>query len=162
MFLWFAGLSFALVWLVFRSPALDYRLVMLGSVLPLLDVAFGGARYLHTLVAGVAVLVLIVLATTRKRLVRRRWIGLPIGMLMHLVLDGIWTRTAVFWWPFFGWGFDDKPVPELGHGLLLTLLAEVVGAAALWWCWTTFELGNRSNRTLFLRTGHLNRSVAAG
>ena len=26
------------VWNVFRSPALDYRLVMLGSVLPLLDV----------------------------------------------------------------------------------------------------------------------------
>ena len=34
MFLWFAGGSFVLVWLVFRSPAVDFRLVMLGAVLP--------------------------------------------------------------------------------------------------------------------------------
>jgi hypothetical protein len=160
--LWFAGLSFALVWLVFRSPALDYRLVMLGSVLPLLDGVFGGARLLHTLVAGVAVLLVIVLATTRRRLLRRRLIGLPIGMLMHLVLDGVWTRTAVFWWPFFGWSFDGAGLPELDHGAVIILVMELAGAAALWWCWTTFELGDPANRSLFLRTGHLNRSVVPG
>ena len=33
MILWFAGVSFVFVWWVFRSPALDYRLVMLGSIL---------------------------------------------------------------------------------------------------------------------------------
>jgi hypothetical protein len=162
MFLWFAGLSFALVWLVFRSPALDYRLVMLGSVLPLLDGAFGGARLLHTLVVGVAVLLLLVLATRRRRLLRRRLIGLPIGMLMHLVLDGVWTQTAVFWWPFFGWSFGGVGLPELDRGLGLTVLFELVGAAALWWCWRTFELGDPDNRALFLRTGHLNRSVVPG
>jgi hypothetical protein len=162
MFLWFAGLSFALVWLVFRSPALDYRLVVLGSLLPLLDGVFGGARILHTLVAGVAVLFIIVLATTRKRLLRRRLIGLPIGMLMHLVLDGVWAQTAVFWWPFFGWSFGGIGLPELDHGAVITLVMEFVGAAALGWCWTTFELGDPDNRSLFLRTGHLNRSVVPG
>src|SRR5215470_1400764 len=156
MFLWFAGLSFALVWLVFRSPALDYRLVMLGSVLPLLDGAFGGARLLHTLVVGVAVLLLLVLATRRRRLLRRRLIGLPIGMLMHLVLDGVWTQSAVFWWPFFGTGFGTEGLPELSRGAGVTLLLEAIGAVALVWCYRTFELGDPANRQLFLRTGHLN------
>ena len=31
MFLWFAGGAFVLVWLVFRSPAVDYRLGGDGS-----------------------------------------------------------------------------------------------------------------------------------
>jgi hypothetical protein len=50
MFLWFAGVSLVFVWAVFKSPALDYRLVMLGAVLPLGEVALGGPRLLHTLV----------------------------------------------------------------------------------------------------------------
>ena len=49
MFLWFAGLSLVLVTIVFSSPALDYRMVMLGSVLPLLDGVTGGAWVLHTM-----------------------------------------------------------------------------------------------------------------
>jgi len=161
MFLWFLGVSFAFVFLVFRSPALDYRLVMLGAVLPLGEVVLGGARLLHTLLFSVALLGLVMLATRERRLVRRRWISLPIGMMMHLVLDGVWAQTAVFWWPFFGWGFGDAPVPELTHGAALTLAFEVAGVGALWWCWTTFELADPANRSLFLRTGHLNRSVVA-
>ena len=57
MLLWFAGGAFVAVLLVFRSPALDYRAVMLGSLLPLLDLPFGGARFAHTLLAPVLVLV---------------------------------------------------------------------------------------------------------
>ena len=105
MILWFAGVSFVFVWWVFRSPALDYRLVMLGSILPVGEVVLGGPRLMHTLLGPVALLVLIMLATQKRRLVRRRWIGIPIGMLMHLVLDGIWARAQVFWWPFLGTDF---------------------------------------------------------
>src|ERR1041384_5697602 len=100
MVLWFLGVSVAFVFFVFRSPALDYRLVMLGSVLPVGEVVLGGPRVLHTLVAAVAALGVVMLATQKRRLVRRRWICLPIGMMMHLALDGIWARTEVFWWPF--------------------------------------------------------------
>jgi hypothetical protein len=159
MILWFLGVSFAFVWLVFRSPALDYRLVMLGSVLPLADGVLGGPRLLHTLVAGVAALAIVVLATRGRRLLRRRLIGLPIGMLMHLVLDGVWARTNVFWWPFFGTDFGTEGLPELGRGPGVVLLLEAIGAAALIWCYRTFELGDPANRQLFLRTGHLNRSL---
>ena len=49
MFLWFAGLSFAAVWSVFRSPALDHRMVMLGAVLPLCEAFAGRPLALHTL-----------------------------------------------------------------------------------------------------------------
>ena len=42
MILWFAGVSFVFVWWVFKSPALDFRLVMLGSVLPVGEVVLGG------------------------------------------------------------------------------------------------------------------------
>ena len=68
------------------------------------------------------------LATQKRRLVRRRWIGLPIGMMMHLVLDGIWARAEVFWWPFFGVDFGDGGLPELGHSFGVTVLFELVGA----------------------------------
>jgi len=159
--LWFAGVSFAAVWLVFRSPALDYRLVMLGSIIPIGDLAVGGPRVLHTLVGGVAILVLVVLATTGRRLLRRRLIGLPIGVLMHLVLDGVWARTEVFWWPFFGWSFGGGTIPELDHGLWPVVALEVLGAAALWWCWRTFDLADPQNRRLLLHTGHLAREVVS-
>ncbi len=109
---------------------------------------------------SVAVMAVIMLATQRRRLVRRRWISLAIGLMMHLVLDGIWAHREVFWWPFFGLGFGDVALPELARGVPVTLLLEAIGAGALAWCWVTFELGNRANRELFLRTGHLNREVA--
>ena len=161
MFLWFAGLSFAFVWMVFRSPALDYRLVMAGSVLPLVEFVLGGPRLLHTLVFTVALLEVVMLATHGRRLVRRRWISLPIGMMMHLVLDGVWTQTAVFWWPFFGLSFGAEAVPEIGHGPTVAVVMEVLGAAALLWCWTVFGLKDPQNRRTFLQTGHLPRHLAS-
>jgi len=161
MFLWFLGASFVFVWLVFRSPALDYRLVMLGSVLPIGEVVLGGPRLLHTLVCSVALLLVLVLATQRRRLVRRRLISLPIGMLMHLVLDGIWTRAEVFWWPFFGVSFSSGGLPELERPIGVGVLLELAGVACLAWCWVTFGFGERENRERFLRTGHLPRDVAA-
>jgi hypothetical protein len=161
MFFWFLGLSFIVVWNVFRSPALDYRLVMLGSVLPLGEVVLGGPRLLHTLVFAVALLALVMLATRERRLLRRRWISLPIGVLMHLVLDGIWARTEVFWWPFFGLSFGTGPLPELDRGPAWTIVLELAGIAALGWCWVAFGLADPGRRTTFVRTGHLPRELAA-
>jgi hypothetical protein len=161
MFLWFLGVSVAFVWFVFRSPALDYRLIMLGSVLPIGEVVLGGPRVLHTLVASVALLGVVMLATQKRRLVRRRWICLPIGMMMHLALDGIWADTEVFWWPFFGVDFTTSGLPELGHSLAVTAVMELIGAAALAWCYVTFEMVDPENRRVFLRTGHFARDARA-
>lgn len=159
MILWFAGVTFVFVWWVFRSPALDYRLVMLGAVLPVGEVVFGGPRLLHTLLAPVALLTVVMLATQRRRLVRRRWIGLPIGLLMHLALDGIWARVEVFWWPFAGRSFGDGGLPELGRSGAAVVLMELVGLGCLVWAWRAFDLGDRATRDRFLRTGRLDRTV---
>ena len=161
MILWFAGMSVVIVWQVFRSPALDYRLVMLGAVLPVGEIVLGGPRLLHTLLFAVVLLTVVMLATQRRRLVRRRLIGLPIGILMHLVLDGVWAVADVFWWPAFGWSFGDGTLPELDRPPGLVVLFELVGLVALAWCWRAFGMADRSRRDEFLRTGHLPRDLAA-
>ena len=70
-------------------------------------------------------------------------LGLPIGMFLHLVFDGAWNNTDVFWWPFTGWAFDDDPLPELDRGLL-TLVMEVARASrCVRWVWRANNLSSR-------------------
>ena len=156
LFFWFVGVGWLLVVAVFQSPALDYRLVMLGTVVPLLDAVTGGPWVLHSLLAPVTVLAIVMIATQRRRLVRRRWLGLPIGMFIHLVLDGAWANTHVFWWPAFGASFGHDRLPELDRGAL-SLLMEVVGVVALAFAWNRFGLRNPAARERFVRTGQLPR-----
>jgi hypothetical protein len=159
MILWFATLSVVIVWQVFRSPALDYRLVMLGAVLPVGEVVFGGPRLLHTLVFSVVVLTVVMLATQHRRLLRRRLISLPIGMLMHLVLDGVWTQAEIFWWPAFGWTFADGVLPELDRPAGVIIVMEAIGLAAGVWCWRAFGFSDPRRLREFVRTGHLPRDL---
>jgi len=158
MFFWFVGLSVVLVTMVFSSPALDYRLVMLGSVVPLLDGLTGGAWVLHTLLASVVALGIVMLATRGRRLVRRRWLGIPIGMFVHLVLDGVWTNTNLFWWPAFGASFEGEPLPETTRGGLVVVM-EVIGLLVLVWGARRFGLASPEARRRFLRTGQLPREA---
>lgn len=159
MILWFAGVSLVFVWAVFKSPALDYRLVMLGAVIPVGEAATGGPRLAHTLVFVAAVLFLIVLFTSRRRLLRRRLIGLPIGMMMHLVLDGTWARAEVFWWPFLGLDPGAGQVPEVERAVVVWLALDAIGVACLVWAWRRFGLDDRARRAEFLRTGQIARDV---
>jgi hypothetical protein len=159
VFLWFAGGAFVLVWFVFRSPAVDYRLVIVGALLPLVELPFGSPRVLHSLTGAVALLVLAMVATPRHRLVQRRLIAIPIGVFVHLLLDGIWTDTDAFWWPFSGLAWSGARLPELERGAVDVVL-EVAGAAALWWCWRRFRLYEPDRRQRFWRTGQLDRDVA--
>jgi hypothetical protein len=156
---WFAGGAFVLVWLVFRSPAVDYRLVMAGALLPLVELPFGSPRVLHSVTGAAALLAIAMLATPRRRLVQRRLIAVPVGVFIHLVLDGIWTNTRAFWWPFAGTAWSDARLPELARGAFAIVL-ELVGAAALWWCWRRFGLDDPTRRARFWRTGQLDRDVA--
>lgn len=159
MILWPAGMALVAVWLVFRDPAVDHRMVVAGAVVPdAVDAPFGGARVLHTVVAAAVVLVVVMLATRGHRHARRRWIFLPIGILLHLAFDGMWTETHTFWWPAFGWSLG-APLPALDHGLGVLVAEEVAGAVALGWFWRRFRLGDRAVRTTFWRTGRLPRGL---
>lgn len=159
MVLWPAGVALGLVWLVFRDPAFDYRVVVVGAVLPdVVDAPFGGARLLHTLLASVLVLTLVMLGTRGRRHLRRSLLALPIGMFAHLVADGMWAHTHTFWWPFFGRSLTGR-LPALDHGLAVLVLEELVGAVIVAWCWRRFQLNDRRVRSRFLRTGHLPRDA---
>ncbi|MBT8492003.1 MAG: hypothetical protein KJO07_02990 [Deltaproteobacteria bacterium] len=158
MFFWFAGLAFVGVVLVFDSAALDYRLIMVGSVLPLLEAPFG-PNVLHTLAFAVVLLAAVMLVFRGQRLRQRRWLALPIGVMAHLVLDATWATKELFWWPAFGFSFSGFDVPELARNPALLVLMEVAGLAALAWAARRYRLTEAATRADFLRTGRLDRAL---
>jgi membrane-bound metal-dependent hydrolase YbcI (DUF457 family) len=156
---WFAGTSLLAVWLVFRDPAIDHRLVVVGAILPdVLDGMTGGPWVFHSLFASVATLGIVMAATVKRRALRRQLIALPIGMFLHLVFDGAWNDTETFWWPFSG-GFGDGGLPSLERGAVSVVL-EVIGIAILVWLYKRWRLDVPANRERFIRTGRLARELA--
>lgn len=166
MILWFAGMAVVAVWVVFRDPAIDLRLVIVGALAP--DVVDGvlalvgavGPWPMHTLVAGAGMLMAVMLATSGRRQLRRRLLALPIGALLHLALDGAWTDTEVFWWPAFGTGVGTQVLPSVERGAVNVVL-ELVGALALVWAWRRFRLGEAARRRAFFRTGRVGRDLVS-
>jgi len=158
MFFWFAGLSFVAVAWVFASPAIDYRLVIAGSVVPVIEMAAGGPWILHTLLAPVVVMSVVMLVWRGKRMAQRRWLGIPIGLFMYLVLDGAWARTELFWWPLFGVQVDADALPTWeSPGVLVAM--ELVGLAAAAWGVRRYRLDHGPERRLFLVEGRLSRAA---
>ncbi|MGI9646406.1 MAG: hypothetical protein ACR2O6_13955 [Ilumatobacteraceae bacterium] len=154
MFFWFIGTAVVTVGLIFRDPGFDYRLLIVGSVLPLTDGLFGGARALHSVTVSIVLLVVVMLATIGRRRLRKLLLGLPIGMFLHLVFDGAWNDTETFWWPFTGTDFtaDELPVVERGWW---SLVLELIGLVVCAWLWRRNELGEAARRRAFLHDGQL-------
>lgn len=158
--LWFAGMSLVAMWVVFRDPAIDHRLVVLGALLPdLIDLGFGRAAAAHTLLGAVGALFLVMGVTIGKRAWRRRWLAVPIGWFFHLILDPVWSETDLFWWPSGGIGFGDVSLPAFSRPLGATLVMELMGVAALIWAYHRFGLRDPDRRAMFLRTGRIDRSL---
>jgi membrane-bound metal-dependent hydrolase YbcI (DUF457 family) len=152
-------MALVIVWVVFHDPVIDYRVVLLGAVLPDVgDAPFAGTRLFHTLAFSVVLLGVVMVATRHRRAARRRWLFLPVGTFLHLVLDGMWTRTTTFWWPAFGWSIGGR-LPFLDHGVAVLVAEEVAGALALAWFWRRFHLGEAAIRSRFWRTGRLPRDA---
>ena len=155
MFFWFLGTALLSVWFVFTDPRFDYRLLLVGAVLPdLIDIPTGGqARWAHSLTVAVGALMAVMLVTAGRKPVRRLLLGLPIGMLLHLVFDATWASTEVFWWPFSGsWG--DVDVMSIERGWLNVPL-EVAGLVMLVWAYRRFGLATADRRERFAREGLL-------
>ena len=159
MILWFAGTAFAAVWSVFKDPAIDYRLVVAGALVPdVVDVWTGGRWVGHTVLFSIVLLTAVMLATRGRRLLRRRLLALPIGTFLHLVFDGAWTDRKTFWWPAFGGSFHGD-LPSVARGGANVVL-ELAGLALLVWAWRRFRLGEPERRASFLRTGRLGRDLS--
>lgn len=158
MLLWFLVLAPVIVAEVFQSPMADYRFVAVGALLPLVELVFGGPKFLHTMPAAILVLGLVMAATTGRRLLRRQLLGVPIGMFLHLVLDGSWTSKELMWWPLFGVDFPQQRLPEfqrpaLGIGL------ELAAVGVAFWAYRRYELDNSDNLRLLRTSGRLNRAA---
>jgi hypothetical protein len=160
MFFWFLGGAFVIVWLVFRDPAFDHRLLLVGVLAPdVIDAVLGGARVAHSLTFSVALLAAVMLGTIGRRPLRRRLVALPIGTFLHLVLDGAFADADVFWWPLSGLEFSGDPaLPSVERGLWNVPL-ELAGIGVLVWAWHRFGMSDAARRRLFLRTGRLDREL---
>ena len=154
MFFWYIGLSIFGVATIFRSVGVDYRLIALGALLPLLlDIPFGYRAYGYTLVFAVGMLAVVMIGTIgRPRLVRRRWICLPIGVVCGLILSGAFTNDELFWWPFLGSTFvHDALLPTWW----VVVIEEAVGLFVCWVLVGQYDLYLPGPRQEFLRTGRL-------
>ena len=158
MLLWYTALSILFVANVFRSSGLDYRLVALGGLVPVLvDLPVGHRAVGHTLLLAVALFTLVMVGTAgRSRLLRRRLLCLPIGIFVGLVLSGAFTQDQVFLWPFLG-GFGDHAVLP---SWWVVLIEELVGLAGWWWIVGQFDLYLPDVRHEFWRSGRLRESAA--
>lgn len=158
--LWFVGSVSLAVWLVFRDDRFDYRVLAVGALLPdIVDVFFGGAWFFHSVTVSVVVMLVVMLSTRGQRARRSRLLALPIGVFLHLVVDGAFSSTEVFWWPFTGWGNPDVPLPSVARGWWNVPL-EVIGLVIILVMAKKHELTNPERRQLFVRTGRLIESPA--
>lgn len=153
--LWFVATSVLAVRFVFRDARFDYRLLIVGVLLPdAVDVWFGGARLLHTLAFSVVLMTVIMILTRRGSARRRRVLPLAIGTFLHLVFDGAFSNTKVFWWPFGGTSFDGARLPTAERGLV-NIVLEVIGIVGLAWLIREHGLEDPERRALFLSEGQL-------
>lgn len=171
MIFWHLGVTAALMFVTLGVRRLDYRVVLLGAVLPdLIDKPLGriffaeqfqtGRLFAHTLLF-VTVLLLGIQLFLRGE-TARRWFVLPIAALIHLALDGMWNHPVTLFWPFFGTGFP--PDPGAGYWLDVLLLPftdlrmgamEAAGLACLLFLGRAYGLQNRARLMDFVRTGRL-------
>ena len=170
MLLWHLGVAAALVYVTLGRRRIDYRMVLLGAILPdlldgllsLLGVVEGpaGRWVAHSLLAVIAVTVAILAVTSGER--RLSLFGIGVGWLTHVVADGMWAAPETFLWPLFGTGFAASPAEPYSWDLLVHPLdhlgtwgAELVGLAILAWFWIAFRLGEAGRLGKFAGDGHL-------
>ena len=121
MLFWFIGTSVASVWSVFRDPKFAYRWVIVGALVPLFSV-----------VTVVGVLTAVMLLTIGKKAVRKNFLALTIGLFLHLVFDGAFLNTKMFWWPLASLSMNGYALPLVERGLL-NIPFEIVGVGLILW-----------------------------
>ena len=146
---------------------IDYRILLLGSLLPdIVDKPLGfwllpelfnhSTRNIgHTLVFNLSLLVVGLLLLRLTQCSRPLCLGL--GSAGHLLLDHMWEQPSKFLWPFYGWSFpagittlDEWLSFQLSGRWLLDPL-EIVGAMAL--LWVALQVYRRRAMHRFLKAG---------
>ncbi len=122
--------------MVFRDPALAYAVLAAGALLPdAIDLVAGGVGPGHSVIVGAGLLAVVMLATRGRRRIRRRLLGIPLGFLFHLVLDGAWLGgPEQLWWPLSG-ATVNTALPSTERPLLLLAALELAGITLGWFAW---------------------------
>ena len=133
MFFWFIATSILVIHYVFTDPQFDYRMLIVGSIVPILgDVAGGWMSPLNSVTIAVGLLAIVMVTTIGRRQTRRFLLGLPIGFLLHSVFGASWNTTEVFWWPFAGIDVGGIEGFVFQRGIW-SLLLEAAGIYLAWW-----------------------------
>lgn len=168
MFLWHIGASVAFIRYAFRDPMMDIRFLAFGAILAdVIDLPIGillwptfktPRLFGHSMMFAFTAMVLVALFT-RRGPVRKQWILLAVGLLLHLALDAMWRSPETLWWPFFGWDFTFSGFEtflDYASDVLMTpmmWLSEVAGFLYLAALWNKSDLSEREARRRFAVTG---------
>ncbi|KZL92230.1 metal-dependent hydrolase [Clostridium magnum] len=150
-------------------PNIDYRLVMIGAMLPdIIDKPIGAyffrsifhnsRIFSHSLVFSIVMIFLGSYYFYKRKNNSIFIIG--ICSLIHQILDSMWLYPGILYWPVFGWRFPTRPEGnwvESSLGKLLTdpyvYLPEIIGAVIV-----AYYIGRlilRGSIREFLRYGRL-------
>ena len=156
-----------LSWFNSLARQMDYRLIIVGALLPdIIDKPLGmflfpgffnsNRIFCHTL------LFLVILSSVAVYLFKRRgqtWlIALSFGTFMHLILDGMWLAPRTLLWPAYGWAFERTDVSHWLQNIPYVLrtdpaeyLPELVGAIILLGFFV--QLARKGKLLLFIKKG---------
>ena len=149
---------------------MDLRFLILGAVISdLVDTPIGLGFYggvgavrlvAHALVLAAAVMVVVLVATRRGR-VRKRWMALSVGILIHLMLDAMWADPETLWWPLLGWDFTaagPATAPDYVRSIVTdwrVWVMEAAGLAYLLYLARLGKLNHRERLSAFFATGRI-------
>jgi len=174
MIFWHVGATIAFIRYAFRDERMDLRFLAFGAILPdLIDTPvglafwskFGSVRLAAHSLLFAAIVLGAVMVVTRRGDTRKRWMALAIGVLLHLVLDGMWRLPETLWWPFLGWTFASTPFATAGAYLtwlftdLRTWGFEALGLVYLLVLARRSDLGEAEARHELLTTGRVRAPI---
>lgn len=168
MLLWHIGASVAFIRYAFRDPMMDIRFLAFGAILAdVIDLPIGillwptfktPRLFGHSMMFAFTAMVLVAVFT-RRGPVRKQWILLAVGLLLHLALDAMWRSPETLWWPFFGWDFTFS-----GFGTFVGYAASVLTSPRMWFgevaglvylavLWRRSDMSTPEARRQFAATG---------
>ena len=134
-------------WFNSLARQMDYRLILVGSLLPdIIDKPIGALLFRdffsNSRIFSHTLLFLLILSLAAAYFYNRRgttWLlALSFGIFMHLILDQMWLTPQTLLWPIYGWAFERIDLSHWMQDIFYALrtypavyISELIGAAIL-------------------------------